>query len=121
MRGTKELYIEVGDSIYNTSTEMNNKIIREIIEEFDLQTAMLYMILLSHRSPKTKECYPSIMFLSEELRISPSTVKRGIKKLADKGFVIINSGERGASNSYFFPREEWYNNEGLGAVRKTWK
>ena len=102
-------------------TEMNNEVARKIINEFDLQTAMFYMILLSHRNPKTNECYPSILLLSEELRTSVSTIKRWLKKLADKGFIIINSGERGISNTYFFPLENFYKGEGLGAVRKTWK
>ena len=121
MSQAKKLYTEGGDNIYSNATEMNNEVVRKIINEFDLQTAMFYMVLLSHRNPKTNECYPSILFLSEELRISVSTVKRCLKKLADNGFIIINSGERGISNTYFFPLESFYKGEGLGAVRKLWK
>ena len=44
----------------------NNQIFREIALKTNPQTAMLYLVLLSHRNTKTNNCYPSKELLSRE-------------------------------------------------------
>lgn len=99
----------------------SNEVIRKICYECDSSCLALYIMLLSHRNTVTNKCYPSMALLAKELNTSSSTIKRRLKKLSDKGFIIINSGEKGIANTYFFPREDFYSGEGLGAVRKSWK
>ena len=99
----------------------SNEVIRRICYECDTSCMALYIMLLSHRNTESNKCFPSMALLARELNTSSSSVKRWLKKLADKGFIIINSGERGISNTYFFPLESFYKGEGLGAVRKLWK
>lgn len=99
----------------------SNEVIRKMCYECDSSCLALYIMLLSHRNTETNKCYPSMALLARELNTSSSTIKRRLKKLSDKGYIIINSGTKGIANTYFFPMEEFYNGEGLGAIRKSWK
>lgn len=99
----------------------SNEVIRKMCYECDSSCLALYIMLLSHRNTETNKCYPSMALLAKELNTSSSTIKRRLKKLSDNGYIIINSGERGIANTYFFPMEDFYKGEGLGAIRKSWK
>lgn len=97
--------------------KIGNELIRQIIYECGMQEAICYIIILSHRNTKTNKCYPSIQKLADECKVSTRTIDRMIKKLYEKGFLIIDSGKQGISNTYYFPKEEFYNNEGVCATR----
>lgn len=107
--------------ILNGFTKSGNSLSREIINKTDPQTAMLYILILSHRNSLTNKCYPSISLLAREMGMADRTVSRMIKKLVEEGFLIVNSGRQGISSDYFFPREEWYNNEGVIATKRNGK
>lgn len=87
---------------------MDNLIIRQIIHCSDMQTAMVYLIILSHRNAENNKCFPSISLISRECGVSTSTVKRKIKELEEYGFISINSGKQNVSNNYYFPLEDFY-------------
>lgn len=97
--------------------KMYNNITAEIIEKCGANGLMLYLVILSHRNTQTNNCFPSLELLMEECGVSKSTVQRSIKKLYEEGFLIIESGRHGISNTYFFPKENFYKGEGVGAVR----
>lgn len=105
----------------NGFTKSDNSLSREIINKTDPQTAMLYIIILSHRNSVTNKCYPSISLLAREMGLGDRTISRMIKKLVEEGFLIVNSGRQGISSDYFFPRESWYNNEGVVATKRKGK
>lgn len=107
--------------VLNGFTKSNNSLSREIINKTDPQTAMLYIVILSHRNSLTNKCYPSISLLAREMGLADRTVSRMIKKLVEEGFLIVNSGRQGISSDYFFPREDWYNNEGVVATKRSGK
>lgn len=68
----------------------------------------VYMILLKHRNMRTNKCFPSISTISEETKLGVRTVKEAIDTLWNKGYLSINSGMRGISNNYYFPKEWFY-------------
>ena len=109
------------DFILSGFVKMDNTLIREIINSTDPQTAMLYLLILSHRNKQTTKCYPSISLLAREMCVADRTVSRMIKKLVEKKFLIVNSGRQGVSSDYFFPKEKDYNNEGVIATKRTGK
>lgn len=96
--------------VLNGFVKGDNWIIREIIHKSNMQTAMLYLIILSHRRTKDNECFPSIELLSKECGVSKSTIKIMINNLHDMGAIEINSGRQGVSNNYYFPAEDFYEN-----------
>ena len=97
--------------------KMNNELVRQMICECGMQVAMCYMIILSHRNTETNKCYPSINTLAEECGVCTRTIDRMIKELYDRGYLIIDSGKQGIANTYYFPKEEFYKNEGVCATR----
>ena len=86
----------------------NNQIFREIALKTNPQTAMLYLILLSHRNTKTNACYPSKELLSREMGVCERTIGNMLTDLYDLGAIDINSGKKGYANSYYFPAEDFY-------------
>lgn len=101
----------------NSFVKMNKVIMKSLIEKCGANGLMVYSILLSHRNTVTNKCFPSVENIMEQCKTSKSTVERIIKKLYEEGFIIIDSGRQGVSNSYFFPLEDFYRGEGAGATR----
>lgn len=73
----------------------NNQIFREIALKTNPQTAMLYLVLLSHRNTKTNNCYPSKELLSREMGVCERTIGNMLTDLYDLGAIDINSGKKG--------------------------
>ena len=101
----------------NSFIKLDKMIMKNLIEKCGANGLMVYSVLLSHRNTTTNKCFPSIESIMEQCKTSKSTIQRSIKKLYDEGFIIIDSGRQGIANSYFFPLEEFYNGEGVGATR----
>lgn len=120
---TKPTWEEVDKTNFmlNGFTKADNLLIREIINKADPQTAMLYILILSHRNRVTNKCFPSISLLAREMGMADRTISRMINKLIEDGFLIVNSGRQGISSDYFFPRESDYNNEGVVATKRSGK
>ena len=120
---TKPTWEEVDKTNFmlNGFTKADNLLIREIINKADPQTAMLYILILSHRNRVTNKCFPSISLLAREMGMADRTISRMINKLIEDGFLIVNSGRQGISSDYFFPRENDYNNEGVVATKRSGK
>lgn len=118
---TKPTWEEVDKTNFmlNGFTKTDNILVREIINKTDPQTAMLYILILSHRNRITKKCFPSISLLAREMGMADRTISRMIKRLIEEGFLIVNSGRQGISSDYFFPRERDYNNEGVVATKRS--
>lgn len=104
--------------ILNGFVKANNTIIREIINKYDIQASMIYIIILSHRHDNTNKCYPSLELIARECNLSVRTITNAIKKLVDGKYLIVDSGRQGISNTYYFPREQFYSGEGIGATRR---
>ncbi|WP_069999430.1 helix-turn-helix domain-containing protein [Cellulosilyticum sp. I15G10I2] len=90
--------------------QFNNPLIREIIYKTNMQVAMMYCVLLSHRNTENNQCYPSLGVLASETNQIKRTVQRQIDELYDNGYIIINSGRHGIANNYYFPKEKFYDN-----------
>lgn len=86
----------------------DNAILREITIRTNPQTALLYLILLSHRNTETNQCYPSKSLLAREMGLSERTIGNMLTDLYEIGAVDINSGRKGYSNCYYFPAEDFY-------------
>ena len=105
--------------ILNGFVKANNTIIREIINKYDIQASMVYIIILSHRHDTTNKCYPSLDLIARECNLSVRTITNVIKKLVDGKYLIVDSGKQGISNTYYFPREQCYGGEGIGATKRS--
>ena len=100
----------------------DNKLIREIIADTNAQTAMLYLIILSHRNTNTGNCFPSINTLAKEMNISDRSIERMLNSLSTTEVLRINSGKEGKSNTYYFPKESFFEEDGTNSMahkRKT--
>lgn len=104
--------------ILNGFVKANNTIVREIINKCDIQASMVYIIILSHRHDGTNKCFPSLELIARECGLSVRTITNTIKKLVEWGYIIVDSGRQGVSNNYYFPMEQFYNGEGVGATRR---
>ena len=85
-----------------------NQLIRHIISETSPQTAMLYLIILSHRNTNSGQCFPSISLLAKEMNLSDRNIQRMINELCDLDVLIVNSGKQGVANNYYFPKEDFF-------------
>lgn len=90
-------------------TKSSNKIMKEIINKCDLDTYGVYMVILSHRNTETNKCFPGASELVKECKISRITLFKKLKMLEENGYLSINSGKQGVCNNYYFPKEEFYN------------
>lgn len=68
----------------------------------------VYMVLLKHRNSKNNKCFPSIETIANKIVASDKTVKRALDELEKAGYIKIDSGMRGISNNYYFPKEWFY-------------
>lgn len=65
-------------------------------------------LLGKYRNPKTGECFPSVVRLSEDLGISRRTVQRHLDRLVERGYLVVlprrvkinSAGSRQTSNTY---------------------
>lgn len=97
----------------------NNQLIRHIISETNAQTAMLYLIILSHRNTNNSQCFPSINLLAREMNLSDRNIQRMINELCDLDVLIVNSGKQGVANNYYFPKEDFFKDDVFAYKRKT--
>lgn len=97
----------------------SNEVQRRIMNQYDMQCAMLYVVLVSHRNGQSGNCFPSIEVLAKECGVSVRSVKGYIAKLYDGGYILIDSGKQGVSSNYYFPMEQFYNGEGRMARRRS--
>lgn len=98
---------------------VNNDLAKDIIKQCDGVCFSVYYVILSLKEETTNICSVSIEHIVTETGYSRSKVKRAIDKLHENEFLIIDSGRQGISNSYFFPKEDFYSNEGIGASRRN--
>lgn len=96
----------------------NNEVQRRIMNQYDMQCAMLYVVLVSHRNSQSGACFPSIEVLARECGVSTRSIKGYIAKLHKGGYILIDSGRNGVSSNYFFPMESFYKGEGALATRR---
>lgn len=81
-------------------------IMRYVIYKTNLQTAMLYYVLYSHRDQYGR-CFPSIKTLAIECSVSEKTISKMLKELKEAGAIKIKPGKQGRCNSYSFPIETY--------------
>lgn len=85
----------------------STKALNLLCEDHSAMGIWVYLALLSHANFKTKKCYPSIETLASELNTSVSSIQRGIRELAQKGAIEINSGKYDKRTNYYsFPLQE---------------
>jgi len=100
----------------------DNQLMRHIISETNAQTAMLYLIILSHRNAKSGQCFPSINLLAREMHLSDRNIQRMLNELCALDVLIVNSGKQGVANNYYFPKEDFFKEDASVAMahkRKT--
>ena len=84
----------------------NNELRIKIVKEINANGYLVYLSILAHKISDGDKCYPSIQVVADECSCSVSQVKRYIKTLSDKGFIIVNTGCKGQANNYWFPLED---------------
>lgn len=89
----------------------DNQLMRDIISTTNPQTAMLYLIILSHHNAKNNQCFPSISLLAKEMNLSDRSIQRMINELCDLDVLIVNSGKQGVANNYYFPKEDFFKDD----------
>lgn len=82
---------------------------QDIVQDIDIYACIVYIALLSHRHTVTNKCFPSMALLAEETKLDIKTVSEKITLLNDLGY-IDKLTQKGQSNRYFFPKEDFYNN-----------
>ena len=105
--------------VLNGWIKADNQLTRHIISESNPQTAMLYLIILSHRNTKNGQCFPSISLLAKEMNLSDRNIQRMINELCDLDVLIVNSGKQGVANNYYFPKEAFFKDDVFAYKKKT--
>lgn len=114
-----EIEVEVAPDIWITETveiptlafTMATDVAFEILSGFEGRgktNFAVYMTLLKHRNSKNNKCFPSIETIADRIVASDKTVKRALDELEKAGYIKIDSGMRGISNNYYFPKEWFY-------------
>lgn len=97
----------------------DNQLIRQIIAKTNAQTAMFYLIILSHRNVKNNQCFPSVSLLAKEMNLSDRTIQRMINELCALDVLMVNSGKQGVANNYYFPKEDFFKDDVFAYKKKT--
>lgn len=116
---TMEIEVEVAPDTWITETvtvpsvafTMATDVAFEILSRFEGRgktNFAVYMVLLKHRNSTNNKCFPSIETIANKIVASDKTVKRALDELEKAGYIKIDSGMRGISNNYYFPKEWFY-------------
>ena len=116
---TMEIEVEVAPDTWITETvtvpsiafTMATDVAFEILSGFKGRgktNFAVYMVLLKHRNSTNNKCFPSIEIIANKIVASDKTVKRALDELEKAGYIKIDSGMRGISNNYYFPKEWFY-------------
>lgn len=116
---TMEIEVEVAPDTWITETvavptlafTMATDVAFEILSGFEGRgktNFAVYMVLLKHRNSMNNKCFPSIETIANKIVASDKTVKRALDELEKAGYIKIDSGMRGISNNYYFPKEWFY-------------
>lgn len=116
---TMEIEIEVAPDTWVTETvavpsiafTMATDVAFEILSGFEGRgktNFAVYMVLLKHRNSTNNKCFPSIETIANKIVASDKTVKRALDELEKAGYIKIDSGMRGISSNYYFPKEWFY-------------
>ena len=101
-------FVNESDFVLSGFTKSDNKIRYECICECGASAYIVYITILSHKNSKDQFSFPSITTIAKESGISKRQVSRYINELSEKGYLIIDSGQQGLSNKYYFPKESFY-------------
>lgn len=101
----REIPIELGS--FTAATDVAFEILKAFGKNSKTCFA-IYLVLLKHRNMKNNKCFPSIATIAEEANMGLRTVKDALNSLTSEGYLSINSGMRGISNNYYFPKEWFY-------------
>lgn len=105
----------------NTGAYSDSNLRAEICTNFGLSYYIIYITLVSLANEKGKS-YVSMEELHRMTGIGISTIKLNIKVLYDYNYIIVNSGRKGKSNEYWFPKEKFFDpkdEEMLSARKKV--
>ena len=98
----------------------NNTIIRKILSDYNPSTAVVYIVILSHKNEHDGYSWPKVETIQRETGLGRGTVKRALNDLVEGGYLFISSGDSMHSNRYYFPKESFFNPvEITGLKRKT--
>lgn len=86
-------------------TMSQNELRMKICRDCGPLGALLYIQLLSHHNRDNRKCFPSISTLEKETCISRRKINDLITNLYKHGYIIVRSGGRNHSNTYWFPYE----------------
>ncbi len=100
-----------------------NDIKCELIKEVGLTTAMVYLVIKSHKMIENNMhcCYPSNEELYKECNIRKRMFLKHLDKLVDTGWIVVKSGgtKIGRNSNYYFPREiDMYTDAELNYISK---
>lgn len=99
-----ELEVEIRDNREWTFTIIENAIFEN--EKVTYKGLLTYLSLCSYGNKETHTCYPTIKSLAKRAKVSPDTVKRGLRELDELDIIDIeyrkdlNNPKKNTSNLY---------------------
>lgn len=106
----------IENGFYKGSNKVKMNMVRT--DGYNPSHYVIYVSILSYRNTVTNDCFPTNDDIVESSGTSIATVKRSLRWLKDNGFILVNSGTSGRASSYYFPKEDFYNNEGSNVVTR---
>lgn len=115
---TFEIEVEIDHGIFDNRTverknvpfTMATDVAFEILDKFGQKGKTyftVYLCLLKHRNMTNNKCFPSRETIHKETNISIRTIQESIDALENEGYIKVNSGYKGISSNYYFPKE-WF-------------
>lgn len=84
----------------------DNELRVKMIKEVGMPCYVVYLTILSHKISDDDKVFPTYETIAKECDCSTQNIKKHIKTLKEKGYIIVDSGKSGKANNYWFPHEK---------------
>ena len=96
-------------------TKSQNELRMRICRDCGPLAGLLYTQLLAHYNTTTGKCFPSTSTLEKETCISKRKISDLLTAMNEAGYIIVRSGGKGHSSHYWFPCEDFFDNDDIEA------
>ena len=80
----------------------------EIGRRLDANAMLVYLSMLKQRNKETNECNCSVRNIQKETGLSKNSVADKLSRLCKNGYLLINSGCGSKASSFYFPKEQFF-------------
>ena len=84
----------------------DNELRVKMIKEVGMPCYVVYLTILSHKISDDDKVFPTYETIAKECDCSTQNIKKHIKTLKQKRYIIVDSGKSGKANNYWFPHEK---------------